>query len=35
MISSTLIVLNPVEFKYYPFMINLDKSNGSYNSVVD
>ena len=27
----TLIDLNPVELKYYPFMISLDKCNGSFN----
>ena len=31
MIIPTLIGLNPVEFKYYPFMIRLDKCNGSCN----
>ena len=31
MIRPTLIDLNPVEFKYYPFMICLDKCNGSCN----
>ena len=30
-IRSTLIDLNPVEFKYYPFTISLDKFNGSCN----
>ena len=33
--SLTLIDLNPTELKYYPFMINLDKCNGSCNSVDD
>ena len=28
----TLIDLNPVEFKYCPFMFNLDKFSGSCNS---
>ena len=27
--------LNPVELKYYPFMINLDKCSGYCNSVND
>ena len=31
MIRPTLIDLNPVELKYYPFMIKLDKCNGSCN----
>ena len=31
MISPTLIDLNPVELKYYPFMISLDKCSGSCN----
>ena len=30
-----LIDLNPVELKYYPFMITLDKCNGSCNAVYD
>ena len=30
-----LIDLNPVELKYYPFMITLDKCNGSCNAVDD
>ena len=29
------IDLNTVELKYYPFLINLDKCSGSYNSVDD
>ena len=29
MVRPTLIDLNPVELKYYPFMISLDKCNGS------
>ena len=33
--SPTLPVLNPVEFSYYPFMISLDKCNGSCNAVDD
>ena len=35
MARPTLIKLNPVEFNYYPFMISLDKCNGSYNVVDD
>ena len=35
MIRPFLIDLNPVELKYYPFMINLDKLRGSGNSVDD
>ena len=31
MIRPTLTDLNPVEFKYYPFMISLEKCNGSCN----
>ena len=31
MIKPTLIGLNPAELKYYPFMISLDKSTGSFN----
>ena len=31
MISPTLIDLNPVELKYYPFMIRLDKCSESCN----
>ena len=29
----TLIDLNPVELNYYPFMISLDKCNGSCNAL--
>ena len=29
--STTLIDINPVELKYYQFMISLDKCNGSFN----
>ena len=29
----TLINLNPIEPKYYPFMISLDKCNGSCSAV--
>ena len=32
MIRSTLIDLNPAELKYYPFMVSLDKCNGSCNA---
>ena len=35
MIRPTLIDLNPVEFNYYPFMISLDKCDGSFNAVDD
>ena len=31
MVRPTLIDLNPVELKYYPFMISLNICNGSYN----
>ena len=31
MVRPTLIDLNPVEFKYYPYMISLDKCSGSCN----
>ena len=31
MIRPTLIDLNSIELKYYPFMINLNKCNGSCN----
>ena len=34
-INRPFIDLNPVEFKYYPFMINLDKCNGSCNVIDD
>ena len=30
MFRSTLIDMNPVEFKYYLFMISLSKCTGSY-----
>ena len=33
MVRPTLIDLNPVEFKYYPFMASLDKSSGSCNAL--
>ena len=35
MIRSFLVNSNPVELKYYPFMIILDKCSGSCNSVDD
>ena len=31
MIRPTLIYINPVELKYYPFVISLDKCTGSCN----
>ena len=31
MVRPTLLDLNPVQLKYYPFMISLDKCSGSYN----
>ena len=31
-VRSTLIGLNPVELKYYPFMVSPDKCSGSCNS---
>ena len=31
MVRPTLIDLNPVEIKYYPFVISLDKCSGSCN----
>ena len=33
MIRPTLINLNHVNFKYYPFMISIDKRSGSCNSI--
>ena len=30
-IRPTLINLNPVDLKYYPFMISLDECSGSFN----
>ena len=30
MVRPSLIDLNPVELKYYPFMISLDKCHGSF-----
>ena len=35
MTRPTVVDLNPVELKYYSFMISLDKSSGSCNSVDD
>ena len=35
MIRPTLIELNHVKFNYYPFMVSLDKHNGSCNNAVD
>ena len=32
-VRPTLVDLNPVELKYYPFMISLDKCNGSCNTL--
>ena len=32
MTRPTLIDINPVKFNYYPFMISLDKCNGSCNN---
>ena len=31
MVRPTLVIMNPVELKYYPFMINLNKCAGSFN----
>ena len=33
MVRSTLIHLNPVELKYYPFMISLDECTGNCNAL--
>ena len=33
MVRLTLIDLNSVELKYYPFMVSLDKCSGSCNSL--
>ena len=33
MVRPTLIELNPVELKYYPYIISLDKYNGSCNAL--
>ena len=35
MVIPNVIDLNPVELDYYPFMISLDKCNGSCNAVDD
>ena len=35
MVRPTLINLNFIELTYYPFMISLDKCNGSCNAVED
>ena len=35
MIRPTFIDLNPIRLNYYPFMISLDKCNGSCNAVDD
>ena len=35
MISPTLLNLKPGDLKYHPFMISLDKCNGSCNGVDD
>ena len=35
MTGPTLIDLNPVELNYFPFMISLDKCNGSCNAADD
>ena len=35
MVRTTFIDLNPVEVKYYLFMISVDKCSESYNSVDD
>ena len=32
MVRSNPIDLNPLKLKYYPFIISLDKCNGSYNA---
>ena len=31
MVRSTLITINPVELKYFPFVISIDKCTGSCN----
>ena len=33
MVRPTLIDMNPVELKYYPFMISIDKCTGSCNAL--
>ena len=35
MLRSTVIDLNPTEFKYNLFLLSLDKCNGSYNVAYD
>ena len=35
MTKPTFIDLNPVELNYYPSIVSLDKSNGSFNVVDD
>ena len=35
MTRPTLIELDPVKFNYYPFMISLDKCNGSCKTAAD
>ena len=35
MTRPSIIDLNPVKFSYYPFIISLDKCNGSCNNAVD
>ena len=35
MATPTLIHLNPIELNYYPFIISLDKCNGSCNAIND
>ena len=35
MVRPTVIDLNPVELKYHPFMVSLDKRSGSCNAVDD
>ena len=31
MVRPTIVAMNPIEFKYYPFMTRLNKCNVSYN----
>ena len=33
MVRSTLTDMNPVELKYYPFVISIDKCTGSCNAL--
>ena len=35
MVRPTVTDLNPVELKYYPFMVSLDKRSGGCNAVDD